>query len=28
MKNISMAGGLLALVIFGAGGLSVDKKLK
>ena len=27
MKNISMAGGLLALVIFGAGGLSVDKNL-
>lgn len=25
MKNISMAGGLLALVVFGAGGLSIDR---
>ncbi|WP_111854009.1 DoxX family protein [Acinetobacter oleivorans] len=28
MKNISMAGGLLALILFGGGGFSVDKKFK
>ena len=28
MKNLSMAGGLLLLTVFGAGGLSVDAKSK